>query len=215
MLKACLRLAVFISVIFLQQNFTFANSCLNVTVIGSHDESDLLIFEDNIYTAGTFRVQNEPNESKQPSFNFSTVNCRPEENRNGKSALRCKVDRAYLIAVSEQPNVQSPNCTLDMESVEFEMKEISKGVFAGIQDSSEFNTTCYDTLLTINKNTQRVFQSFTRTKFADKIEETFPGVCKERPSHVLMNCTVWAGLRKNIKGRYCDFSSSKDKIQKR
>ena len=40
--------------------------------------------------------------------------------------------------VSEQPNVQSPNCTLDMESVEFEMKEISKGVFAGIQDSSEF-----------------------------------------------------------------------------
>ena len=117
--------------------------------------------------------------------------------------------------VSEQPNVQSPNCTLDMESVEFEMKEISKGVFAGIQDSSEFNTTCYDTLLTINKNTQRVFQSFTRTKFADKIEESFPGMCKGRPSHVLMNCTGWAGLRKNIKGRYCDFSSSKDKIQKR
>ena len=81
MLKACLRLAVFISVIFLQQNFTFANSCLNVTVIGSHDESDLLIFEDNIYHAGTFRVQNEPNESKQPSFNFSTVNCRPSYGR--------------------------------------------------------------------------------------------------------------------------------------
>src|SRR5712675_756816 len=51
------------------------NSCSNVDIMGSFDESGLRESEYGIYAAGTFRIQNEAEESKQPYFNLATINC--------------------------------------------------------------------------------------------------------------------------------------------
>jgi hypothetical protein len=49
-----------------------ANSCANVDVIGSFDESGLRESEFGISAAGTFRIAGEGDESKQPMFNLTT-----------------------------------------------------------------------------------------------------------------------------------------------
>src|ERR1700730_17526076 len=50
-----------------------ANSCANVDVIGSFDESGLRESEFGIYAAGTFRIEGEGDEDKQPMFNLATI----------------------------------------------------------------------------------------------------------------------------------------------
>jgi hypothetical protein len=53
-------------------------------------------------------------------------------------------------------------------------------------------------MLTIDRNTKRVYLSFTRTKYADNFDRIKPGTCGQ-PSRtqVLMNCTYWAKSRQN------------------
>jgi hypothetical protein len=87
------------------------------------------------------------------------------------------------------------------------MKELQKGVLTGIEG---FSSLCFNTMLTIDRNTKRVYLSFTKTKEADKFDTTRPGTCGAIPrTEVLMNCTAWAKLRNKgqTPPRYCDFSS--------
>jgi hypothetical protein len=191
-----------------------ANSCSNVNVIGTFDESGLRDNDFGIYAAGTFRIQNESDESKQPLFNLATVSCEKKVDNAGKAAMECKVVQAVLFANSEKPNADNPNCSLDLNVSDYPMKELQKNVLSGIEP---FATGCFNTMLTIDRNTKRVYQSFTRTEYADKYDKTSPGACGALPrTQVLMNCTAWPKIRQSGKqnqtpSRYCDFSSSSDK----
>jgi hypothetical protein len=51
------------------------------------------------------------------------------------------------------------------------MKELQKGILAGIKEGS---TSCFNTMLTIDRNTKRVYLSFARTKYADNYDEIKP-----------------------------------------
>jgi len=96
------------------------------------------------------------------------------------------------------------------------MKELQKGVLTGMELES---SACFNTILTIDRNTKRVYQSYTKTKDADHYDQIRSGTCGILPrTQVLMNCTAWPGIRANKRGqstppRYCDFSSSSDKSQ--
>jgi len=186
-----------------------ANSCSNVDVMGSFDESGLRESEFGIYTAGTFRITGEADESKQPMFNLATVNCDKQSDDTGRASIECKVTKAVVWASAGKPETDNPNCSLDLESSSYSMKELQKGVLTGIEES----TGCFNTLLTIDRNTKRVYMSFTRTKSADNYDKIRPGTCSALPrTEVLMNCTAWARSRKGGgPPRYCDFSSSGDK----
>jgi hypothetical protein len=128
------------------------------------------------------------------------------------SAFECKVTKAVVWATSDKPDTNKPNCSLDLESIEYQMKELQKGVLTGMR---EFGATiCFDTIITIDKNTQRVWMSFTRTKYADNYDKIKPGTCGSLPrTQVLMNCTGWPKIRKQgpTPARYCDFSNYKSK----
>ena len=187
-----------------------ANSCSNVDVMGSFDESGLRENEYGIYTAGTFRIAGEEDESKQPMFNLATINC--EKQSDGmRGGLECKVMQAVVWAKSGKPDADNPNCSLDLNSSTYSMKELQRGVLTGMEDSSSL---CFNSMLTIDRNTKRVYLSFTKTASADKYDNTRPGTCgKLPPTEVLMNCTGWPRMRKQgqTPPRYCDFSSSSDK----
>jgi hypothetical protein len=187
-----------------------ANSCANVVSFGSYDESGLRESEFGIYTAGTFRIAGEADESKQPMFNLATVNCEKQTDDMGRATdLECKITKAVVWASAGKPDTDNPNCSLDLDSSSYSMKELQKGILTGIEES----TGCFNTLLTIDRNTKRVYLSFTRTKFADNYDKIKPGTCGALPrTQVVMNCTSWARSRKGGgPPRYCDFSSSSDK----
>jgi len=191
----------------------YANSCSNLNVIGTYDQSGLAESEYGIYAVGTFRIENEQNESKQPMFNLATVDCEKQTDDTGRVSLECKVTSAVVWANPEKPNTDKPNCSLDLDISKFSMKELSKGVLTGTDDAG-FNTGCYNTILTIDRNTKRVYRSFTKTKYADNYDKISQGTCGGLlVTQVLMNCTAWAGIRKKNQtpSRYCDFSSSSDK----
>lgn len=190
----------------------FANSCSNVTVIGSFDQSGLQENEYGIYATGTFRTSGETDESQQPLFNLTMVSCEKQRNDMGTVSLECKVTRAAVWPQSDKPDVDNPNCSLDIESSTYPMKELQRGVLTGMEILG--STGCYDNALTIDRNAKRVYMSYTRTKYADNYDRTRPGTCGVPPrTQVLMNCTAYPRMR--AKGRtpprYCDFSSSSDK----
>jgi hypothetical protein len=183
------------------------NSCANV-----FDESGLRESEFGIYAAGTFRIEGEGDEGKQPMFNLATIDCEKQPDDTGRPNLECKVTQAVVWATSDKPNTDKPNCSLDLTASTYSMKELQKGVLTGIETST---SGCYNTMLTIDRNTKRVYMAFTRTKDADKYDKIRPGTCGALPrTQVLMNCTGWPRIRKGM-GRtpphYCDFSSSSDK----
>ena len=187
-----------------------ANSCANVSVIGTFDESGLQESEFGIYAARTFRIAGEGDEGKQPMFNLATVNCEKQSDDMGRVSLECKVTKAVVWATSDKPDPDNPNCSLDLDSSAYSMKELQKGVLTGMDSS----TSCYNSILTIDRNTKRVYMSFTRTKYADNYDKIKPGTCGALPrTQVLMNCTGWPRTRKQGRTppRYCDFSSSSDK----
>jgi hypothetical protein len=191
------------------------NSCANVNVIGSFDESGLQESEFGIYAAGTFRIEGEGDEGKQPMFNLATILCEKQPDDRGRVSLECKVAQAVVWATSDKPNTDNPNCSLDLISSSYSMKELQKGVLTGIEASS---SACYNTMLTIDRNTKRVYMSFTKTKEADNYDKIRPGTCGSSlpRTQVLMNCTGWPRIRNQRKQgqtppRYCDFSSSSDK----
>jgi hypothetical protein len=189
-----------------------ANSCSNLDVIGSFDESGLQESENGIYAAGTIRILGEEDEAKQPMFNLTMINCEKQADDIGKVSLECKVTMAVVWAKSGNPDSDNPNCSLDLDSSEYSMKELQKGVLIGIEP---FSTSCYNRTLTIDRNTKRVYMSFTRTKSADNYDKISPGTCGNTlpRTQVLMNCTGWPRIRKHgeTPPRYCDFSSSGDK----
>jgi hypothetical protein len=198
--------------IFAYTSTAWANSCSNVDVIGTFDESGLRESEFGIYAAGTFRIEGEGDEGKQPMFNLATINCEKQPDDTGKVSLECKVTQAVVWATSDKPNADNPNCSLDLNSSAYSMKELQKDVLTGIESST---SGCFNTILTIDRNTKRVYMSFTKTKEADKYDKIRPGTCGTLPrTQVLMNCTGWPRSRKGISRtppRYCDFSSSSDK----
>jgi hypothetical protein len=188
-----------------------ANSCSNVDSFSSYDESGLRESEFGISATGTFRIENEADEGKQPMFNLAMVNCEKQTDDMGKATgLECKVIKAVVWASEGKPDTDKPNCSLDLDSSSFPMKQLQKGILAGVEEGS---TSCFDTMLTIDKNTKRVYLSFTRTKYADNYDKIKPGTCGvPHRTEVLMNCTSWARSRKGAgPPRYCDFSSSSDK----
>jgi hypothetical protein len=196
--------------IFVYISTAYANSCSNVDVIGSFDESGLRESQFGIYAAGTFRVEGEENEGKQPMFNLATINCEKKRDDMGKVSLECKVTQAVVWATPDKPNTDKPNCSLDLVSEAYSMKELQKGVLTGMEN----NSACYNTMLTIDRNAKRVYMSFTKTKEADNYDKVRPGTCGTLPrTQVLMNCTGWPSIRKQGRTppRYCDFSSSSDK----
>jgi hypothetical protein len=88
----------------------------NVNVIGTFDESGLRESEYGIYAAGTFRIEGEADESKQPMFNFAMINCEKQQDDMGRVSLGCKVTEAVLWADSDKPNTDNPNCSLDLDT---------------------------------------------------------------------------------------------------
>jgi hypothetical protein len=189
-----------------------ANSCANVSVIGTFDESGLRESDSGIYATGTFRIAGEEDEAKQPMFNLATISCEKQPDDMGAS-LECKVTKAVVWAQSGKPDPDNPNCSLDLDSSAYSMKELQKGVLAGIETS----TGCYNTILTIDRNTKRVYMSFTRTEYADNYDKIRPGSCGMLPrTQVLMNCTAYPRFRKNLQTppRYCDFSGSSSSSDK-
>jgi hypothetical protein len=189
-----------------------ANSCSNVDSFSSYDESGLRESDFGISATGTFRIEGEPDESKQPMFNLAMVNCEKQTDDMGKATgLECKITKAVVWASAGKPDTDKPNCSLDLDSSSFSMKQLQRGILTGFEEGS---SACFNTILTIDRNTKRVNLSFTRTKSADNFDKIRPGTCGALPpTEVLMNCTSWARSRKGgaAPPRYCDFSSSSDK----
>jgi hypothetical protein len=186
------------------------NSCANVDVIGTFDDVGIHESDCGINVAGTFRIADEPDESRQPMFNLSTIDCEKQTDDAGKTSLECKLTKTSVYATDAKPNTDAPNCSLDLSTSSYTMKELQRGVLSGFESS----TSCYNSTLTIDKNTNRVYLSFTRTKAADNYDRIKPGTCAAQPrTQVLMNCTGWARSRKggSAPPRYCDFSNSSSK----
>src|SRR5262249_34480300 len=108
----------------------------NVNVIGTFDESGLRESEFGINAAGTFRIEGEADESKQPMFNLATVNCEKQFDDRGRASLECKVTQAVVWAQPDKPNTGEPNCSLDLDDYTYSMKELQKGILTGIETSS-------------------------------------------------------------------------------
>jgi len=193
-----------------------ANSCANLSVIGNYDQIGLIDNSTAIYAVGTFRVQDETDENKQPNFNFATMDC--TKIRQDGYVANCTLSKAVTWAENNSPNADSPNCELDIDVSNFLMKEISKGVLMGsdVGTSADF-VSCFNTMLVIDKNRQRVYLNFTRTAHADDMEKIVANICGKPRQQVLMNCTRWARVRASKKtdetlpSRYCDFSDSNDR----
>jgi hypothetical protein len=189
---------------------TYANSCSNVDVMGSYDQSGLTENEYGINAVGTFRIAGEEDEGRQPMFNLTTVNC--EKNPDDPGGLECKVMQAVVWATSDKPDVDRPNCSLNLDSSTYSMHELQRGVLTGMEALG--STSCYDTALTVDRNTKRVYLSYTRTKYADNYDRIKAGTCGVAPrTQVLMNCTAYPRIRNKGRTppRYCDFSSAGDK----
>jgi hypothetical protein len=180
-----------------------ANSCSNVTVHGSFDRSGLQVTPYGISAAGTFRIVGEPDESKQPFFNLTTIECSKQGDGGNASGLECKVTAATVWADGDKPNTEIPNCSLDLNSSDYSMKEIQRGVFVGLGSSGM----CFTSMLTLDLSKNNAFLSFSQSKEAADINKKRPGTCGAPPrTQALMNCTTYAALRRggNSMARYCD-----------
>jgi hypothetical protein len=191
----------------------YANSCSNVDAFSSYDRSGLSESDYGISAVGTFRIEGKEDESKQPLFNLAFINCEKQLDDTGKVSVECKMTQAIVWADKGKPDTDNPNCSLDLDTSEYSMKELQKGVLTGITETA----TCINTMLTIDRNTKRVYLSFTKTKEADHYDQIRSGTCGMLPrTQVLMNCTAWPRMRKlrqqgQVPSRYCDFSNSSDK----
>jgi hypothetical protein len=190
-------------------NSAYANSCLNVLTFSSYDQSGLDESSFGINAVGTFRIAGESDESRQPMFNLTKIACEKQTDDTGKAlGLECKLTKAVMWASEGKPDTDNPNCSLDVDTYSYSMKELQKSTLVGIEES----TTCFNTLLTIDRSAKRIYQSFTRTKYADEIDKRRPGTCALPRTQVLMNCTHWPrGRKPGAPPRYCDFSGSRDK----
>jgi hypothetical protein len=111
-------------------------------------------------------------------FNLATINCEKQTDDTGKVSLECKVTQAVVWASSGKPDPDNPNCSLDLTSSSYPMKELQRGVLTGIETGTAL---CIKTILTIDRNTKRVYLSFTKTKDADRYDQIKPGTCGMLP----------------------------------
>jgi len=128
------------------------NSCSNVNVPGTYDQSGLREGDSWIAAAGTLRIAGEEIEKWQPMFNLTQVHCSRQVD-DGDS-FKCDVTKALVLASSENPNSEDPNCSLDLDVSEYQMKELQTGFLSGMEPLG--STTCFDSVLTIDRNTKRV-----------------------------------------------------------
>lgn len=180
------------------------NSCSNVGVIGFAWE-ELKEGGGGMAAQGTWRIEGETDENKQPAFNYTMVGCKTQRDDTGTARIQCTVTIAGLIALGEPPAITpAGNCTLNLDIDRYSMNEnhpelTGKGVLTGVENTS----LCFNTTLTLDRDSKRVYQSFTKASDA-------PDNCPS-PSRtqVLMNCTWSAKRAKNIltPGRYCDFGN--------
>src|SRR5262249_34437567 len=110
-------------------------------------------------------------------FNLAIVNCEKQLDDKGRVSLECKLMQAIVWAGSGKPDPDNPNCSLDFDYSTFSMKELQKGVLTGMESS----ISCYNKILTIDRNTNRVYMSFTGTKAADNYDKIKPGTCGMLP----------------------------------
>ena len=96
-----------------------------------------------------------------------------------KKELECRLTEAFV------GNSTDSTCSLDMQTLSFGMKEIGGGVFVGASVRGD----CFNTILTINRNSKRVSLSFERSRSADSFERIRKGMCGIVPrTQMLMNC---------------------------
>lgn len=185
------------------------NSCSNVTTNFSYYFTDRLS-EPNFRGfrgRGTFRIPGETDEAKQPMYNLVELGCHDKEDTR---ELECTLTEATVSASAGSPDASSPSCVLDIDISTFEMKELSRGVFVGVAHGGS-STSCFNTTLTINRNTKRVSLSFERTQYADNYDRIRAGTCGQTPprTQMLMNCTAWVPhytYKRPAPGeRICDF----------
>jgi hypothetical protein len=160
----------------------YADTCSNVYVF---DFLELRENADGLSAAGTFRIEGEKDETKQPDFNLTTIRC--EKQSDDDASLQCTVTSA--VVVSGPVNV-SPNCGLFLDVSTYPMKESEKGILTGTMQEWDGRTPICDQVLTINRNSKRVYLSCDHTDHTE----------------VLMNCTPNLD-RGPPPPRYCDFDS--------
>jgi hypothetical protein len=118
----------------------YANSCGNVNLIGTFDESGLRESEYGISAAGTFRIAGEGDEAKQPMFNLATVDCEKQSDDTGRVSLECKVTKAVVWSDGKdsKPDPDNPNCSLDLDSSTYSMKELLREPYQWLGNSPRF-----------------------------------------------------------------------------
>jgi hypothetical protein len=65
-----------------------ANSCSNVDTFSSYDQRGLQESDYGIYAVGTFRIEEEQDESKQPMFNLAMINCEKQLRRQVRRLVK-------------------------------------------------------------------------------------------------------------------------------
>lgn len=113
------------------------NSCSNVDTFSSYDQSGLRETDFGVNAVGTFRIEGEADENKQPMFNLTKVDCEKQIDDAGKvSGFECKLTQALVWSNEGRPDTDKPNCSLDVDTSSFSMKELQKGTLVGIDDST-------------------------------------------------------------------------------
>jgi hypothetical protein len=183
------------------------NSCSNVTTLFSYYFIDKLSEGYGFRGRGTFRIPGETDEAKQPAYNLVELGCSLKEDT---TELECRLTEATVNASPDAPDASSPKCYLDIAISTFDMKEISRGILVGVADGGG-STGCFNTTLTINRNTKLVSISFERTQYADNYDRIKEDTCGRTPprTQMLMNCTAWVPHYTNKTPapgeRICDF----------
>jgi hypothetical protein len=63
---------------------------------------------------------------------LAAVNCEKQTDDMGKATgLECKITKAVVWASSGKPDAEKPNCSLDLDSSSYSMKQLQKGILTG------------------------------------------------------------------------------------
>jgi hypothetical protein len=168
------------------------NTCSNVSLGGY--TAGLAENQFGVVARGTFRIEGEEDEDEQPEFNVTEVTCNKQP-----IGVECKVTSAYLFAGEGAPPSLDYPCLLDLKTEEFSMQELRNGDLKGEASTN----LCFNTILTIDRDTKRAYKSFTKAINAS-------GDCGMIPrTQVLMNCTRSPRNPEQFQRgvRHCDFSS--------
>jgi hypothetical protein len=126
------------------------NSCANVVSDSSMDDPPLKTFDNMdgyIRGIGTFRIEGEADEGKQPMFNVNRMDCSKEYDEERNVKFNCNITSVIADAESKEPDSKIANCQVNIDSALFLMKEVREGVFVGSQEGVG---QCFDTLLTVD-----------------------------------------------------------------